>query len=69
MIDKAKLFILAIDDVEKSITTADYLYHNYAPKPLVRARNRQHYYRLREVGVTHIWRETICHSICHYIVK
>ena len=63
-IDKAKLFILAIDDVEKSITTADYLHHNYPHlKLLVRARNRQHYYRLREVGVTHIWRETYLSSL------
>ena len=63
-IDKAKLFILAIDNVEKSITTADYLHHNYPHlKLLVRARNRQHYYRLREVGVTHIWRETYLSSL------
>ena len=30
---------------------------------LARARDRQHYYRLREVGVRHIWRETYLSSL------
>lgn len=30
---------------------------------LARARDRQHYYRLREVGVCHIWRETYLSSL------
>ena len=63
-IEKARIFIIAIDDVERSIATARYL-HNHYPhlKILVRARNRAHYYRLREVGVTHIWRETYLSSL------
>ena len=63
-IKKARLFILAIDDLERSITTAQYLRKNY-PKIIVlaRARDRQHYYRLREVGVRHIWRETYLSSL------
>ena len=63
-IKKARLFILAIDDLERSITTAQYLRKNY-PKIIVlaRARDRQHYYRLREVGVHHIWRETYLSSL------
>lgn len=50
--------------MERSIATARYL-HNHYPhlKILVRARNRAHYYRLREVGVTHIWRETYLSSL------
>lgn len=63
-IDKARLFIIAIDDVERSIATARYLHNNYPNlEILVRARNRAHYYRLREVGVTHIWRETYLSSL------
>ena len=63
-IDKARVFIIAIDDVERSIATARYLHNNYPHlKVLVRARNRAHYYRLREVGVTHIWRETYLSSL------
>ena len=58
-INKARVFILAVDDLERSITTAQYLRKNY-PDLIVmaRARDRQHYYRLREVGVRYIWRET-----------
>lgn len=58
-INKARVFILAIDDLERSITTAQFLHNNY-PDLLIlaRARDRQHYYRLREVGVRYIWRET-----------
>ncbi|CAM4007270.1 monovalent cation:proton antiporter-2 (CPA2) family protein [Psychrobacter arenosus] len=58
-ISKARVFILAVDDLERSITTAQYLRKNY-PDLIVmaRARDRQHYYRLREVGVRYIWRET-----------
>ena len=63
-INKARLFILAIDDLERSITTAEYLRKNYPDLiVLARARDRQHYYRLREVGVRHIWRETYLSSL------
>ena len=63
-IDKARIFIIAVDDLERSITTAEYLHHNYPDLVvLARARDRQHYYRLREVGVRHIWRETYLSSL------
>ena len=63
-IKKARVFILAIDDLERSITTAQYLRKNYPDLiVLARARDRQHYYRLREVGVRHIWRETYLSSL------
>lgn len=58
-VKNAKLFILAVDDLDRSINTAQFLLHNYPHLTiLARARDRQHYYRLREVGVHHIWRET-----------
>jgi len=58
-ISKARVFILAVDDLERSITTAQYLRKNYPDLVVIaRARDRQHYYRLREVGVRYIWRET-----------
>lgn len=60
----AKLFILAIDNVERSIKTAHYLHQHYPNLTvLARARDRQHYYRLREAGVKHVWRETYLTSI------
>jgi len=63
-IKKTRVFILAIDDLERSITTAQYLRKNYPDMiVLARARDRQHYYRLREVGVRHIWRETYLSSL------
>ena len=56
---QARLFILAIGDIEHSVTVADYVVRTYPEVTiLARARNRQHYYRLREVGVKYIWRET-----------
>lgn len=56
---KARLFILAIGDIEHSVTVADYVVRTYPEVTiLARAINRQHYYRLREVGVKYIWRET-----------
>lgn len=63
-INKARIFIIAVDDLERSITTAEYLRKNYPDLVvLARARDRQHYYRLREVGVRHIWRETYLSSL------
>lgn len=63
-VDKARVFIIAIDDIERSIATAQYLHHNYPHlKILARARNRSHFYRLRDIGITHIWRETYLSSL------
>lgn len=54
-----KLFVLSTDEVEESIQVARYIRRTYpSVKILARARDRQHVYRLREVGVQHIWRET-----------
>lgn len=58
-IANARLFILAVDDLERSLSTAQYLTMHYPHLTiLARAKDRQHYYRLREVGVQYIWRET-----------
>ncbi|MEY4516068.1 MAG: hypothetical protein RL180_414 [Pseudomonadota bacterium] len=58
-IQKARLFILALDDVEKSIRTARYLRRTYPHLIiLARARDRQHVYRLRDAGVQSVWRDT-----------
>lgn len=58
-IEQAKLFVLAMDNLEESINTAKYIRRVYPHiKILARARDRQHVYRLRDIGVEHIWRET-----------
>lgn len=58
-IASVKLFILSTDEVDESIEVARYIRRTYPEvKILARARDRQHVYRLREVGVQHVWRET-----------
>jgi monovalent cation:proton antiporter-2 (CPA2) family protein len=48
----AKLFVLAIDDVEASVKTAAVVRKNFPNLPiLARARNRVHYYRLRDLDI------------------
>lgn len=62
--DKAKLLILAIDDVEASLKTASVVRQNFPNlKIFARARNRSHAFELLDLGVTHIWRETLASSV------
>jgi glutathione-regulated potassium-efflux system ancillary protein KefC/glutathione-regulated potassium-efflux system protein KefB len=61
---EAKLFVLAIDDVEASVKTAEVVRKHFPDVPiLARARNRVHVFRLRDLGVKHIWRETFPASL------
>ena len=58
--DKAKLLVLAIDDIEQSVECAKMIRENFPGITIVaRARNVQHYYELYELGVTMIERETL----------
>ena len=58
-IEKARAFVLAIDDVEASLRTAEAVRRNYPDIPIyARARNRNHVHRLMDLGVTMIHRET-----------
>ncbi|HSM98227.1 MAG TPA: NAD-binding protein [Gallionella sp.] len=60
----ARLFVLAIDDVEASLKTAALVRQHFPGLPiLARARNRTHYFRLRDLGITMIYRETFLTSI------
>ncbi len=61
---QAKIFILAIDDVEVSIQVAK-LVREHFPKVKIfaRARNRSHVFELRKLGVSEIWRETFSSSL------
>jgi glutathione-regulated potassium-efflux system ancillary protein KefC/glutathione-regulated potassium-efflux system protein KefB len=60
----AKLFVLAIDDVEASIKTARMVSKHFPQLTiLARARNRVHYFRLRDIGVEAIYRETFPASL------
>lgn len=63
-LENAKVFIIAIGDIELSETVADYVVRNYPHLTiLARAKNREHYYRLRDAGVKYIWRETYLSSL------
>ena len=58
--DKARVLVLAIDDVEQSVAVARMAREHFPQAIIVaRARNVQHYYALRELGVTLIERETL----------
>ena len=61
---EAKLFVLAIDDVEASLRTAEIVRRHFPKVPIVaRARNRVHLFRLRDLGVKIIYRETFPSSL------
>ena len=58
--DKARVFVLAIDDVEQSVQVAQLVREHFPSLSIVaRARNVGHYYRLAALGVTLIERETL----------
>lgn len=57
--EKAKVFVLAIDDVAQSVQVAKLVREQFPQLTVVaRARNVQHHYELHELGVTLIERET-----------
>ncbi len=63
-VDRAVAFVLAVDDVETSLKTAETVTRHF-PQVTVyaRARNRKHAYRLMDLGVTRIHRETFLSSL------
>jgi len=63
-VDRARAFVLAIDDVEGSIRTAEVLRREFPSLPVyARARNRQHAHRLMSLGVEIVVRETFASSL------
>ena len=61
---EAKLFVLAIDDIEASVRTAQVVRRHFPQLPiLARARNRLHYFQLRKLGIKAIFRETFPSSL------
>ena len=64
MLRAAKIFVLALDDVDASIRTAEAVIKNFPHlKIYARARNRQHAYRLMDLGITLIQRETFLSAL------
>ena len=61
---EARLFVLAIDDVEASVKTAAMVRRHFPNlQILARAHNRVHYFRLRDLGITNIHRDTFPASL------
>jgi glutathione-regulated potassium-efflux system ancillary protein KefC/glutathione-regulated potassium-efflux system protein KefB len=62
--DRALIFVLAIDDVDASVRTAEIVRQQFPKlKVLARARNRQHAFALKDAGVRYIIRETYVSSL------
>lgn len=63
-VDKAKIFVLAVDEVERSVRVAETV-KKYFPNVqiIARARNRNHAFRLMDLGVKVHMRDTLLSSI------
>jgi monovalent cation:proton antiporter-2 (CPA2) family protein len=62
--EHAKIFVLAIDDVEASMRTAEAVTQHFPHLKIVaRARNRRHVHKLMDLGVEQIFRETFLSSL------
>lgn len=62
--ERAKLLVLAIDDIESSVRTAETVTRNFPHLTIIaRARNRRHAHTLMDLGITHIFRETLFSSL------
>ncbi len=62
--ENAEVFVLAVDDVEASVRTAEIIATHFPHlKIFARARNRQHAFRLMDIGVRYIIRETLVSSL------
>ena len=58
--ETARLFVLAIDDVEQSVAVAKLVREHFPHLGIVaRARNVSHYYQLRNLGIEAVERETL----------
>lgn len=61
---KARAFVLAIDDVDASLRTAEIVRRHFPHVPVfARARNRLHVYKLMDLGVETIRRETFLSAL------
>src|SRR5262249_35450327 len=60
----AEIFVLAIDDVDASVRTAELIRQQFPHlKIYARARNRQHAFMLMDLGVRYVIRETFVSSL------
>jgi monovalent cation:proton antiporter-2 (CPA2) family protein len=64
MTKDARAFVLAIDDIEASVRTAQIVRQHFPDVPIyARARNRQHVHQLMDLGIEMIERETFLSAL------
>ncbi|NQV85672.1 MAG: NAD-binding protein, partial [Woeseiaceae bacterium] len=62
--DHAKVFVLAVSNIEESMKIAEAVTRHFPHlKIIARARNRRHVHKLMDIGVRHIFRETLLTSL------
>jgi glutathione-regulated potassium-efflux system ancillary protein KefC/glutathione-regulated potassium-efflux system protein KefB len=62
--ETASVFVLAIDDVDASVRTAELVREQFPRiKIFARARNRQHAFALKDLGIRYVIRETYVSSL------
>lgn len=62
--EHAKLFVLAVSDLEESMKIAEAVQRHFPHlKIIARARNRRHAHKLMDLGIEHIFRETLLSSL------
>jgi len=62
--EHARIFVLAIDDIEASVRTAEAVVRDFPHLRIIaRARNRRHAHHLMDIGIKHIFRETLLSSL------
>jgi len=63
-LDKAEVLVIAVDDQDAAVKIAEFARHQYPDlKVFARVRNRQHAFRLMELGVPYVIRETYLSSL------
>ncbi|MFQ5547923.1 MAG: monovalent cation:proton antiporter-2 (CPA2) family protein [Woeseia sp.] len=61
---RARLFVLAIDDMQASTRIAETITRHFPHLTVVaRARNRRHAHKLMDLGITHVFRDTLMSSL------
>ena len=62
--EHAKIFVLAVSKLDESMEIAESVMRNFPHlKIIARARNRRHAHKLMDLGVEHIFRETLLSSL------
>ncbi len=63
-VEHASVFVLAIDDIEASVQTAELVGRHFPHVKIVaRARNRRHAHKLMDLGIQNVFRETFLSSV------